>query len=438
MHESRLVQLAVDGDRDAFAELARRYRGMLHTAAYSVLRSADEAEDVAQEVICRIYASLKSFRGDSSFGRWAYTIARNAAIGRLRSLSRESPLDDLADEAIDTPSELSVAVRHAVGRLPDRLREPVLLHYMDGYTTSEVADFLGIPSGTVRAQLTEARKVLRKELIAVLKRAIQELVPQAELNELLARLQAFPKVQPEVSIAEVDGPLPDPDYLEGHWFFTPLRLGGEVCVAFYDYPERQLTDVSFGRVLGEAEIAGRKCFEVVEADLPVRDPTSYHMFYWSVTEDELALLAVMKSEENRLMHSTDPGWDWGEDTYPRYPAGCAMLKRVGDEQFEGPDRTAMSPVGAYDVSIAGRTWRCLRVIHQESGPLVEAYASEEGRTVLWRRYNAAPEWSQDRVKGPYQTPGAVERLKEAGNHIVVYNGIEYVHWYDCMTDVVLG
>ncbi|MCX6377531.1 MAG: hypothetical protein NTU88_16100, partial [Armatimonadetes bacterium] len=148
--------------------------------------------------------------------------------------------------------------------------------------------------------------------------------------------------------------------------------------------------------------------------------------------------AVMKSEENRLMHSTDPGWDWGEHTYPSCPARCSMLKRVGDEQFEGPDQTAMSPVGAYDVCVAGRTWRCLRLIHQESGALVEAYVNEEGRTVLWRRYNAAPEWSQDRVKGPYQTPGAVERLRELGNHRIVYNGIEYVHWYDCMTDVVLG
>jgi len=437
MHESRLVQLAVDGDRSAFAELAKRYRGMLYTAAYSVLRSADEAEDVAQEAICRMYTGLRSFRADSSFGHWAYTIARNTAIGRLRSLSREAPMDDLPDQESDAPSEFSVAVRHAVGRLPDRLREPVLLHYMDGYSTGEVADFLGIPPGTIRAQLTEARKVLRKELIAVLKHAVQEFVPPAELNELLVRLQAFPKVQPEVTIAEVDSPPPDPDYLEGHWGFTPLRLGGEVVVGFYDYPERELTGVSFGRVLGETEIAGRKCFEVVEADLPVQDPTSYHMSYWSAAEDELALLAVMKSEENRLMHSTDPGWDWGEHAYPRYPGRCPRVKRVPDEQFEGLDQTAMSPVGAYDVSVAGGTWRCLRVIHQESGALVEAYVNEEGRTVLWRRYNAAPEWSLDRVKGSYPK-GSVEHLKAAGSHIVVYNGIEYVHWYDCMTDIVLG
>jgi RNA polymerase sigma-70 factor (ECF subfamily) len=439
--EIRVIRLAKEGDREAFAGLADRYRRMLYAAAYSVLRSPDEAEDVAQEALCRIFAKMHTLREGSSFGRWAYAIAKNTAIARLRSRSREVPFQDMSEHPASEISETISDIREAVEGLPDRLREPVLMYYINGYSGKEVANFLGIPHGTVRARLTEARRALRKELVPMLKRTLQELMPPGELSGLLGRLQAFPKTMPDLSIVEVDAPLPDPDYLEPHWFFTPLRPSGTVVTGWYDYPERGLSDYGFGRVLGEVEMNGRKCYELVGAGSPSDEPETYRLFYWSILPEEVYLAAIYRSEEDRLRFPTDADWTWSElpPSWPRHPGRANLLRRIADEEFVDEEKRSLAPVGVYDVTIGGKTQRCLRVIDPpDRGALAEAYVNADGRTVLWRRYNGAPEWSGSRVRGPHQTPGAVERLRELGNHRLVYNGLEFYHWYDCVTDVALG
>ena len=437
--ETTLIQLAKDGDLEAFAELAERYRRMLYAAAYSVLRSSDEAEDVAQETICRIYARIQTLRESGSFGRWAYTIAKNAAIGRLRSRSREAPLEDVAQQPAGAEAGLAAELRHAVERLSDRLKEPLLMYYINGYSGKEVADFLGIAPGTVRARLTEARNALRKELVIVLRKTIQELVPSGELTAMLARLRTFPETAPDLSLVEVDAPVPDPEFVEGHWFFVPLKPGGGAFAAWYDYPERNLTDVMFGRVLGETEIEGQRCCEVLLSGSPGWGEENYRLCYWSADPEAVYMVANYHSTEDELKTWSDPNWDGDRRGYPRRPGTLTLLERVGEEEFVDPEGRRLAPVGAYDVTMNGRTQRCLRVIdpNPAQGCLVDAYINEQGRTVLFRRYNCLPHWSRQRP-GFENSMGAVERLAELGNLRMVHNGIEFYHWYDCVTDVALG
>lgn len=439
--EQKLIGLAKEGDNEAFSQLAKRYRSLLYAAAYSVLHSRDDAEDAAQEALCRIYVKLQTFNEQGSFGRWAYVIAKNAAIARLRSVSRETPLDLMQAPAEEHRSSIAEEIKAAVSELPERLREPLLMYYVDGYAGREIASFLEIPAGTIRAQLTEARKLLRKELLPMLRRTLKDMVPESEVNRLLARLQALPKMQPDLKIVEVNAPLPDPDYLEAHWFFVPLEEDGEVVSGWYDWPERKLADHEFGRTLGKVTMAGKECWEVIGSGSPTSKLGNYRMMYWEIKADELELVAVGNAHDEDLMFSSDPNWGWSDlpPVWPRYPARLPLLDRVGDDEFVYSGQNTVVPVGAYDVSVNETEYRCLRVIQvPDNGALVEAYVNAEGRTILWRRYNAAPQWSKERLRGPYQPAGAVERLMDLGNHRLVFNGIEFYHWYDCMTDTVLN
>ena len=90
--ESALIQRAVNGDGEAFAALASTHRGLVYASSYSVLQSREDAEDAAQEAIVRMFVNIASFREEGSFARWAHTIAKNTAIARLRSRSREVSL----------------------------------------------------------------------------------------------------------------------------------------------------------------------------------------------------------------------------------------------------------------------------------------------------------------------------------------------------------
>ena len=436
--DAQLVSLAKKGDRDAFAALAERYRGLLHAAAYSVLHSRDEAEDVAQEAVVRIFARLQSFREDAGFARWAYVVARNLAIARLRSRSREVPMDVLAETAAPQVEHDTPGLHACLTALPETMRDTVLMYYVGGYTGEEIAQALGVAPGTVRSRLTRARRILRGELISMVRRELSELMSREEYAGLVEWLRAFPAEEPYIAIEEVDAPLPDPDVFESPGFFVPLKTDGLSFIAWYDHPERTLTDTSFMRVLGKAEIAGQECWEVCMVDSESRGQEQYKMWYWTVGADGIKLVAKYFSDADRLMTCKDEDWDEDQRGHPRYPARLPFARRVGEDEYSDPQDLPLVPVGAYDVTIGTKVHRCLRVIEArfDEHILVDAYINADGRTVLFRRYNSGLYWSR-RTPGLEHSRGAVERLAELGNHRIVFNGVEYYHWYDCITDTAM-
>ena len=431
--DKQLVELAMGGDRDAFAALANRYRGLLCAAAYSVLGSREEADDVAQEALVRILARIGAFQPGGSFARWAYVIARNAAIARIRSRSREVPLDD-ASEVPDT-SETTSGVWDSLEALPEPLKQTIVLHCIDGYTSGEIADSMGIAASTVRSRLAKAKGILRGRLIAMVRRELSELVSGDEYAALVESLKQFPMQEPRITTKEVDAPLPEVDFIEGTWFFIPLRQGGSAIAAWYDCPERKLTDTSFMRVLGQAEMAGEKCWEVCIADRENRERSQYNLWYWSVTPDSVKMVAKFDSGNDRLVTLQDPDWEEDLRGRPRFLARLPLVERGSEEAFHDLSNAVLGLIGTYDVSVGETTQRCLRVIetHSDCGILVDGYVRGDGRTVLFRRYNAAPYWS-NKQPGRENWPGAVERLAALGNHRIVVDGVEYYHWYDCITD----
>lgn len=166
---------------EAFADLVRTEKDRVFRVALSVLgpgRAAD-AEDVAQEVFVRAHRALPSFRGESRVGTWLYRLAFNRAVDHRRRLRRraEAPLEETGAEtalpaagAGEDPyrasrrAEVARAVRCALGRLSDRERAIVHLHYWLGHTVTEIGELLGLPAGTVKSHLHRGRERLRKEL----------------------------------------------------------------------------------------------------------------------------------------------------------------------------------------------------------------------------------------------------------------------------------
>ncbi len=436
--DTQLVKLAKGGNRDAFAELARRYRGLLYAAACSVPTTRDEAEDVAQEAVVRIFTKLQSYREDASFARWAYVVARNLAIARVRAGRREVPLEALAETAAPQVEQRTPELQACLRALPEAMRETVLMHYVGGYTCEEIAGSLGVASGTIRSRLTRARRMLKGELIGMVRRELSELMSREEYSGLVEWLRAFPAQEPEIAIDEVDAPLSNPDFLEGTWSFVPLREDGLSFAAWYDHPEKNLTGTSFMRVLGKVEIKGEECWEVCSVDDESRERAEYRLCYWSVGRDSVRLVAKYFSASERLSTCKDTDWDEDARPHPRFPGRLTVVRRVGDEEFEDEHDLPLAPVGMYDVRIGAKAHRCLRAIeaHPDQSVLVDAYINHQGRTVLFRRYNASPGWSAAE-SGEAHPAGSVERLAGIGNHRIVFNGVEYYHWYDCVTDTAM-
>ena len=178
MSETELIERARAGDADAFGELVERHKVAVYRAARAALRSADEAEDVAQDAFVAAYRKLGQFRGDASFKTWLLAITWNVARSRRRTtwqwLQRFQPHDERAaaeppapgesHEAVLIQADLGDQVRRAVMTLPPKLRDAMLLAASGDHTMEEIGAVLGIPSGTVKWRLSEGRRHLKAKL----------------------------------------------------------------------------------------------------------------------------------------------------------------------------------------------------------------------------------------------------------------------------------
>jgi len=161
--DGELIQQAAGGDHSAFEQLYRRYARPVFGLALRRLGDRGRAEDAVQETFASIWRSAGSYRPERGPGAaWLYAVARNAIVDRARVRS-EVPAD-VPDEPADEPGPgdeaeqgwVSWRVHRALEELPEREREVIALAYWSGLSQSEVAEFLGIPLGTVKTRTRAA------------------------------------------------------------------------------------------------------------------------------------------------------------------------------------------------------------------------------------------------------------------------------------------
>ncbi len=171
--ETRLIEQAQNGDRNAFGELVRRhYQGVI-LVVYRMCGDTNLAEDAAQEAFMRAWVNLPSYQPRSSLRNWLYRIAVNAALDVLRRKPEESIEDEevlmVTDQAAGPETALiekeRVAVlQQAMKSLPDAARSVLVLREYGGLSYQEIAGVLDVPIGTVMSRLNYARNRLREVL----------------------------------------------------------------------------------------------------------------------------------------------------------------------------------------------------------------------------------------------------------------------------------
>ena len=166
--DAAIVRRVREGDERAFDELVRLYMRQAFQVAYRVVGHREDAEDLVQEVFLAAHQYLDSFDVTRPFGPWLLRIVTNRGANLRRSRTRRATADEV-DAVSTAPSALEETEReemrsiltHALAALPDRQRMIVTLFDVDGMTSTEIGDLLGIAPGTVRWHLHEARRTLR-------------------------------------------------------------------------------------------------------------------------------------------------------------------------------------------------------------------------------------------------------------------------------------
>jgi RNA polymerase sigma-70 factor, ECF subfamily len=170
-----LIQRAATGDRSAFEDLYHRYARPVFGLALRRLGDRGRAEDAVQETFASIWRSAGSYQPDRGPGApWLYAVARNAIVDRARArneIPSEVPDEPTPEAGPGDRAEqgwVAWRVHRALEELPEREREVLGLAYWSGLSQSEVAEFLGIPLGTVktrtRAALSKLSEILGDEV----------------------------------------------------------------------------------------------------------------------------------------------------------------------------------------------------------------------------------------------------------------------------------
>jgi RNA polymerase sigma-70 factor (ECF subfamily) len=174
MDEAALIQRARDGDRAAFGQLVRLHRDAVYRFAARWLADPDQALDVAQDVFVRAFRGLKTYRGDSRFRTWLFSITLNSARSVARRQKRRGEVRiDTGAEFLDsrTPPDAKAARAEAFARaaaelstLPEKQRGAVALRVFEGLSFKEIGEIIGCSEGSARVNYHHGIQKLREAL----------------------------------------------------------------------------------------------------------------------------------------------------------------------------------------------------------------------------------------------------------------------------------
>jgi RNA polymerase sigma-70 factor (ECF subfamily) len=171
--DRQLVTRCLAGDRIAERALYDAHVDRIYRLMFRMAGEPDLASDFTQETFIRGFERLGQYRGESSLGTWLHAIAVSVALNGLRQVkrlhSRTEPIEESAHVAVQPTgftADLKARLHSAVDALSEKLRPVFVMHDVEGYTHEEIAGTLGIPVGTSKARLFDARAKLRIALAA--------------------------------------------------------------------------------------------------------------------------------------------------------------------------------------------------------------------------------------------------------------------------------
>ena len=407
------------------------------------LPSQTDADDVLQEVYLSAYRNFPGLKNKESFKSWIISIARNKCNDyfRAKAAQMEISIEELSQQELST-GRLGISVVHTVRETLDRLgnkdKQILYLYFWKELPQNEIAKLLDIPVGTVKSRLHTAKLHFKS------KYPYQTQKPKGDTT-----MQKLPEYIPDYTIERLDA---EPfsvrwEELQG-WLIVP-RVGQKLTWGMYDFPERRRTEYTEMEVIGKAEVHGIEGVEVVAMQF---DPADYYRtgaldqverrFVAQLTDTHSRYLAETHMEDGvRKCYTFLDGeaflnnWGFGEDNCGNevnlHPKG--LLHREGNCVTGTILREVVDVVGRYRVTIGGKSYDTVCVIDIEcynDAVASEQYVDQNGRTVLWRRFNR-DDWAIDRFGGkPWSE-------KFPDNERITINGETYVHWYDCISDYIL-
>jgi len=185
LSDEELITLVVKNHPHAMSAIVDRYKGMVFTLSYRILKSQLDAEEAAQDSFVKAFNSIGSFRNDSKFSTWLYRICYNNAVSKSRGFKPiQVDVDTKYDLPVDTPNGLeSLSAKDRAKYLNKAMEELeseesalLTLYYVDGESISDISSITNLTESNVKVKLHRARKRLYSQLSILLKEEVSMLL----------------------------------------------------------------------------------------------------------------------------------------------------------------------------------------------------------------------------------------------------------------------
>lgn len=397
-------------------------------------------EDIYQETIIQAWKKFESIDDILKFKQWIFQIARNKIKDYYRKKYKNDyvliDFDDYKDSRLYlVQNNEELLAKNIVIKIFEDLiekdKELLELFYITQHSLIEISNILKIPIGTVKSRLHTARKHFKHIYKSKFKKEVV----------IMSNKLKFPTVMPSLTINKITITPFEVDFQETRWWFYKPIENYNCLWATYDYPHKNLTSMVKMEYLAKANIHDVDCIEFSSInynfDINQWDKNKYIM-YARLTDKYVQWVAQIEYDTNgvKIFKSfMDENFDFGNidsikgNERIMTDEGKYQIKKDGTILTVNPNKS--SGCGYYNVKINETKYKCLRVLEPDVNVLVEAFISQEGETILIRRYNSV-NWALGSSFGdkPWD-----ERFPN--NSILIIDGVKYVHWYDCITEKVL-
>lgn len=182
-NENELIKRCKIGDLDAFETLIMAYEKKAYNIAYRMMGNEEDAKDVAQEALLKIYRNMINFKEESAFSTWLYRIVTNTCLDELRKKKNmytqsidqiyegkegdvhiELAIDYTTPESVYVDQETREIVVDAMNELSEDYKSAIVLREIEGLSYDEIADVLDCSLGTVKSRINRARNALKEKL----------------------------------------------------------------------------------------------------------------------------------------------------------------------------------------------------------------------------------------------------------------------------------
>lgn len=423
-----------------FEILLNECRRVVERFVFYRISNIEDAEDILQETYLTAFQKFNTLKDKTQFKAWIIRIAKNKCNDYYRKSFKEPEfieqnLEQLSVFSSNSGFDEQSLVWDTIKILSDKEREIISLYYFIGYSQEEISKRLKIPLGTVKSRLYNAKANFKENY---------PYIPQKTMKGDIK--MNLPKTMPDYRIIKSSK---EPfstkwEELMG-WLIVP-KPGEKIKWALYDFPERNQTEYVEMEVAGKAFVHGVEGVEITAKEYnPVvtniidSDAYAERRFVAQLTDTHCRFLAESHKQNGATKYYTFldddefiKNWGFGEDNCGKETDLCAkgFIKR-NDDNVICDKIKCLDIVGRYTVIIGSKEFDTVCVMDiesYESGVVTEQYVDRNGRTVLWRRFNA-DDWKLSYYKDYWSN-------KLPQNEKLFVNGKAYVHWYDCISDYV--